>query len=59
MLFMDYDWNLTPEYLKFDNELNLTQLDWKEGDVFILKKIGDQSVLRKLDDFEKFVKGYQ
>jgi hypothetical protein len=56
---MDYEWDLDPNYLKFDSELNVAQLDWKEGDVFILKKIGDQSVLRKLDDFEKFVKGYQ
>jgi hypothetical protein len=56
---MDYEWDLEPNYLKFDSELNVAQLDWKEGDVFILKKIGNQSVLRKLDDFEKFVKGYQ
>ena len=59
MIYMDYEWDLDPNYLKFDSELNVAQLDWKEGDVFILKKIGDQSVLRKLDDFEKFVKGYQ
>ena len=59
MIYMDYEWDLEPNYLKFDSELNVAQLDWKEGDVFILKKIGNQSVLRKLDDFEKFVKGYQ
>lgn len=59
MLFMDYDWNLTREHLKFDDELNLEQLDWNEGDVFILKKIGNQTVLRKVDDLEKFVKGYK
>ena len=58
MIYMDYEWDLEPGYLKFDSELNVKQLDWKEGDVFILKKIGDQAILRKLDDFEKFVKGY-
>jgi hypothetical protein len=56
---MDYDWNLTREHLKFDDELNLEQLDWKEGDMFILKKIGNQTVLRKIDDLEKFIKGYK
>ena len=59
MLFMDYDWDLNPDYLKFDSELNLDTLGWKEGDVFILKKVGDQAVLRKVDDLEKFVKGYK
>ena len=58
MIYMDYEWDLEPGYLKFDSELNVKQLDWKEGDVFILKKIGDRAILRKLDDFEKFVKGY-
>ena len=56
---MDYDWDLQPGYLKFDSELNLDMLEWKEGDVFILKKVGDQAVLRKVDDLEKFVKGYK
>jgi len=59
MLFMDYNWDLHPGYLKFDSELNLDMLEWKEGDVFILKKVGDQAVLRKVDDLEKFVKGYK
>ena len=59
MLFMDYTWDLQPGYLKFDSELNLDMLEWKEGDVFILKKVGDQAVLRKVDDLEKFVKGYK
>lgn len=59
MLFMDYNWDLQPGYLKFDSELNLDMLEWKEGDVFILKKVGDQAVLRKVDDLEKFVKGYK
>ena len=59
MLFMDYNWDLQPGYLKFDSELNLDMLGWKEGDVFILKKVGDQAVLRKVDDLEKFVKGYK
>ena len=59
MIYMDYEWDLEPNYLKFDSELNVAQLDWKEGDVFILKKIGDQAMLRKVDDFEKFVKGYK
>lgn len=57
MIYMDYEWDLEPNYLKFDNDLNVAQLDWKEGDVFILKKIGSQTILRKVDDFEKFVKG--
>lgn len=59
MKYIDYEWDLEPNYLKFDSELNVAQLDWKEGDVFILKKIGDQAMLRKVDDFEKFVKGYK
>lgn len=59
MIYMDYEWDLEPNYLKFDSELNVAQLDWQDGDVFILKKIGDQAMLRKVDDFEKFVKGYK
>jgi hypothetical protein len=56
---MDYDWDLNPNYLKFDDELNLKSLNWNEGDLFVIKKVGDQTILHKVDDLEKFVKGYK
>jgi hypothetical protein len=59
MIYVDYEWDLNPNYLKFDNELNLKQLNWNEGDLFVVKRVGDQTILHKVDDLEKFVKGYK
>jgi hypothetical protein len=56
---MDYEWDLNPNYLKFDDELNLKQLNWNDGDIFVVNKVGEKTILRKVDDLEKFVKGYK
>jgi len=59
MIYMDYEWDLNPNYLKFDDELNLKQLNWNDGDIFVVNKVGEKTILRKVDDLEKFVKGYK
>jgi hypothetical protein len=59
MLHFDYDWELYPNYLKLDNELNIDRLGWKEGDVFRLTVTENGTrLLKKVDPIEKFARGF-
>jgi hypothetical protein len=55
---MDYAWDLDPGGITLDEELNTKNLGWKNNDVFKLITVGNQQRLVKLDDVEKFIKGY-
>ena len=58
--YYDYDWELYPNYLKLDNELNTNALGWKEGDVFklVITECGTR-LLKKIEPIEKFTRGYE
>jgi hypothetical protein len=34
MRHYDYEWDLYPNYLKLDDELNTDALGWQDGDIF-------------------------
>jgi hypothetical protein len=34
MRHYDYEWDLYPNYLKLDDELNTNALGWQDGDIF-------------------------
>jgi hypothetical protein len=59
MRHYDYDWDLEPEWIKFDPELNIDKLGWKAGDCFKIVNIDGQAMLVKLDPLEQFVKGHK
>jgi hypothetical protein len=58
MLYIDYIWELTPEHLLFDAELNLDTLGWQQGDMFRLAEVDGRPQLVKVDPIEKFARGY-
>ena len=58
MLHLDYNWDLSPEGILLDEELNLERLQWKEGDIFKVVKLEGKFALQKVDPVEKFFRGY-
>ena len=56
MRHYDYDWDLEPECIKFDPELNIDKLGWKHGDLFKVINVDGRAMLVKLDPVEKFVR---
>jgi hypothetical protein len=59
MRHFDYDWDLEPEWIKFDPELNIDKLGWKAGDCFKIVNVDGRAMLVKLDPVEQFIKGYK
>lgn len=37
MLYLDYNWDLSPRGIMLDDELDLEPLGWKDSDVFVLR----------------------
>ena len=56
MKHYDYDWDLHPDRIILDNELNIDKLGWKGGDLFEVKNIDGRAMLVKLDPLMKFLK---
>ena len=57
MRHYDYDWDLNPDSLVFDKELNIDRFGWEEGDYFKLvedKELGVKKLV-KVDKLEKFI----
>ena len=59
MRYYDYEWDLEPEYIKFDPELNIDKLGWKGGDCFKVTNINGRAMLVKLDPVEQFTRGHK
>jgi hypothetical protein len=57
MLHFDFTWDLSSERIILDEELDISKLGWKEGDVFKFMDIDGKRQLVKLDPLEKFTKG--
>ena len=56
MKYYDYDWDLSPERIVLDQELDIDKLGWKHGDLFKVINVNGQPQLVKLDPLEKFVR---
>ena len=56
MRHYEYTWDLEPEYIKFDPELNIDKLGWRHGDYFKVVNIDGQAMLVKVNKLEKFLK---
>jgi hypothetical protein len=55
MLYLDYNWDLTPDTMIPDPELNTDSLDWKAGDYWKVVEKDGKKFLRKVDKLEQFV----
>jgi hypothetical protein len=58
MLHFDYRWDLYPDRIILDEEINTDKLGWKGGDVFKFINVDGRQMLVKLDPVEQFSKGY-
>ena len=59
MLHIDFTWDLNPNGIIFDEELNIDKLGWKAGDCFKIININGKAMLRKMDPVEQFIKGHK
>jgi formylmethanofuran dehydrogenase subunit D len=58
MKYYDYDWDLEPNRILLDEELDIDKLGWKGGDMFKVINTDGRVQLVKVDPIEKFLKGY-
>lgn len=58
MLHIDYNWDLYPDRIILDEELNLDRLGWKGGDHFKLINVNGKAMLVKVDPLVAFLEGY-
>ena len=56
MKHFEYDWDLYPEGINFDPELDIDKLGWKHGDYFRITNINGQAKLVKVDPLVKFLR---
>jgi hypothetical protein len=56
MRYYDYEWDLEPNRILLDSELNIDKLGWRGGDYFQVKNINGRAMLVKVDPVVKFLK---
>ena len=56
MLYFDYAWDLEPNMILLDAELDIDKLGWRGGDYFQVKNINGRAMLVKVDPLVKFLK---
>lgn len=59
MLYFDYTWDLHPNGILLDEELDINKLGWKEGDHFkVIVGPTGRAQLAKVDPLVAFAAGY-
>lgn len=58
MLYIDYQWDLNPDRIILDEELNIDKLGWRAGDCFKVVNQNGRAMLIKMDPVEQFVQGH-
>jgi hypothetical protein len=56
MKYYDYDWDLEPNRIVLDAELDVDKLGWQAGDYFQVKNVNGRAMLVKIDPLTKFLK---
>jgi hypothetical protein len=56
MKYYDYEWDLEPNRILLDSELNTDALGWKGGDYFEVKNVNGRVMLVKVDPLIKFLR---
>ena len=59
MRHYDYEWDLYPECIIFDEELDIDKLGWKHGDCFKIINVDGKAMLKKMDPVEQFSAGHK
>ena len=59
MLYIDYDWDVSPNGIMLDKELNIDRLGWKAGDCFKVVNVNGRVILQKVEAVEQFFKGHK
>ena len=59
MLYVDYDWDVSPNGIMLDQEFNIDRLGWKAGDCFKVVNINGRVILQKVEAVEQFFKGHK
>ena len=54
MLYLDYEWDLSPNGILLDSDLNVDQLGWKPGDYWKMIQYNGRNILVRVDKLEKF-----
>jgi hypothetical protein len=55
MRYYDYEWDLEPNRILLDAELDTDKLGWRGGDYFKLINVDGRQILMKIDNLEKFL----
>jgi len=55
MRYYDYEWDLEPNRIILDPELDIDKLGWKGGDLFKVVNKNGQAMLVKVDPLVKFI----
>ena len=55
MIHLDFTWDLSPDGILFDEELNIDRLGWQEGDFFKIETVNGRRYLKKVDPLIAFV----
>jgi hypothetical protein len=56
MRYYDYEWDLEPNRILLDAELDIDKLGWRGGDYFQVKNVNGRAMLIKVDPLVKFLK---
>jgi len=56
MKYYDYEWDLEPNRILLDEELDVDALGWQGGDYFKVTNINGRTMLVKVDALEKFLR---
>lgn len=55
MLYIDYNWDCSPNGIILDEEFNSDRLGWRGGDYFKLVNVNGRQMLVKVETLEKFL----
>ena len=55
MLHLDYNWDLYPDKIKLDEELNTDKLTWRHGEYWRMVIQDGEKMLVKVDKLEEFI----
>ena len=56
MRYFDYEWDLEPNRILLDAELDVDKLGWRSDDYFQIKNVNGRVMLIKVDPLVKFLK---
>ena len=59
MRYYDYEWDLSPNCIILDEELDIDALGWRGGDCFKVVNRNGRAMLVKLEAVEQFARGHK